>query len=53
MKLLKKLVKSIITRFANAGRVNLKNTTHEIFDSIYKTNYWRGESRSGEGSDLM
>lgn len=24
-----------------------------IFQEIYKTNYWRGESRSGEGSDLI
>lgn len=28
------------------------NSSHEIFSRIYKTNYWRGKSRSGEGSDL-
>jgi len=53
MNLLKSLVKRIINRSENIDRVNLKNATHEIFDGIYKTNYWRGESRSGEGSDLI
>jgi glycosyltransferase involved in cell wall biosynthesis len=53
MKLLKSLIKRIINRTANIGHLNLKSVTHEIFDDIYKTNYWRGESRSGEGSDLI
>jgi 2-polyprenyl-3-methyl-5-hydroxy-6-metoxy-1,4-benzoquinol methylase len=53
MKFLKSLVKRIINRTANFGHISLKNATHEIFDDIYKTNYWRGESRSGEGSDLL
>jgi hypothetical protein len=53
MKLLKSLVKRIINRTANFGHLSLKSVTHEIFDGIYKTNYWRGESRSGEGSDLI
>lgn len=30
-----------------------KKIDHDIFHNIYKTNYWRGESRSGEGSDLI
>jgi len=53
MKLLMSLVTRIFNKAANVGRVNLKSATHEIFDGIYKTNYWRGESRSGEGSDLI
>jgi glycosyltransferase involved in cell wall biosynthesis len=53
MHLLKDFVKRIIKRSAAVSRLYLKSTSHEIFDSIYKTNYWRGESRSGEGSDLI
>lgn len=47
MNRLKSLVKRIIKRSI------YKSNTHDIFDSIYQTNYWRGESRSGEGSDLI
>lgn len=53
MNLLKSLLKRIISRTENFGRLNSKSATHEIFDGIYNTNYWRGESRSGEGSDLI
>jgi hypothetical protein len=50
---LKNLVKRIVNRSAVLRRLFLKSASHEIFDGIYKTNYWRGESRSGEGSDLV
>jgi glycosyltransferase involved in cell wall biosynthesis len=53
MKQLKSLVKRIINRSSIINHLRLKSVTQEIFDGIYKTNYWRGESRSGEGSDLI
>jgi glycosyltransferase involved in cell wall biosynthesis len=53
MKLSKSILKRIISRAVNFGRLNSTSATNEIFDGIYKTNYWRGESRSGEGSDLI
>jgi hypothetical protein len=53
MNFLKSFMKRIINRSAVLGRLYLKSPSHEIFDNIYKTNYWRGESRSGEGSDLI
>lgn len=53
MESLKALLKRIINRSPAINSANSKNTSHEIFDNIYKTNYWRGKSRSGEGSDLV
>lgn len=53
MNFFKSLLKRIINRTAIFRRLNSKNATREIFDGIYNTNYWRGESRSGEGSDLI
>lgn len=28
-------------------------SANDVFERIYSTNYWRGESRSGQGSDLI
>jgi glycosyltransferase involved in cell wall biosynthesis len=53
MDFLTTFVKRIFNRFKAFDCLYLKSRSDEVFSSIYKTNYWRGESRSGEGSDLI
>lgn len=56
---LKSLVKRIVNLLKNFDtllmRVILrrKSSDHDIFDFIYRTNYWGGESLSGKGSDII
>jgi glycosyltransferase involved in cell wall biosynthesis len=53
MTIFKNLIYRIGIRYKGFSSLLKKSTSHQIFDEIYNTNYWRGESRSGEGSDLI
>lgn len=52
LKLIGSILKRIPRKKSEPGSSIEQRNTNSVFDEIYRTNYWRGVSRSGEGSDL-